>query len=235
MNFAKRIAWVLSTFVLCLVWTGSAAAFPTWDAGCNNGTCHGDFTQSPYVPPSGGESWADSLHNVHRNDMLGGDCNVCHPAGFLPVSLNASDGGAGLDPISCAGCHSRAEPDMAGEVSGVGLRQHHFTASGGTIDCLPCHSDANPANFTPVGENVPPPYYANPGTGHPNIPDDPCNPAPGFPEEFAGSMRGLDNDGDGLYDADDVIDCPEPTGIALQLAALGALGGLAARRRAHRS
>jgi cysteine-rich repeat protein len=54
-----------------------------------------------------------------------------------------------------------------------------------------------------VGENVLPPYYANPGTGHPDIPDDSCNPSPGFPENFAGTTIGLDNDGDGSYDESD--------------------------------
>jgi hypothetical protein len=55
-----------------------------------------------------------------------------------------------------------------------------------------------------VGENVLPAYYANPGTGHPAIPPDSCNPAGA--EDFAGIANGLDNDGDGIYGLADT-DC----------------------------
>jgi hypothetical protein len=220
-------------FAFALGWTGAAAAWEDWDQGCSDGACHGDFRATPYDPPSGDTSWADGLHDVHRFNMLDGDCDVCHGSGpgFSPVSLNSSVGGDGLAAISCAGCHSRVEPDDGGNISGMGLRQHHFNA--GTTDCEECHDDANPGpSFMPVGEDVLPPYYANPGNNHPNIPDDPCSRAK---ENFAGSRLGLDNDGDGAYDEDDVIDCPEPTGIALQLAALAALGGAGRMRRARRS
>jgi hypothetical protein len=84
---------------------------------------------------------------------------------------------------------------------GAGLRQHHYTA--GVQRCVNCHSDSNPASYTPVGEDVLPNYYANPGANHPQIPKDPCN-ADGS-ERFAGT-EGLDNDGDGSYDAAD-SDC----------------------------
>ena len=69
--------------------------------------------------------------------------------------------------------------------------------------CPDCHAEADPAVRTPVGENVLPPYYANPGSGHPDIPDDPCNPPPGFTEDFEGAPFGIDNDGDLLADQDD--------------------------------
>ncbi|MDF1553914.1 MAG: MopE-related protein [Deferrisomatales bacterium] len=52
----------------------------------------------------------------------------------------------------------------------------------------------------PVGEHVLPPFYANPGANHPNIPSDPCSP--NGEEEFGynfESAPGLDNDGDGVY------------------------------------
>ena len=64
----------------------------------------------------------------------------------------------------------------------------------------------------PVGENVLPPYYANPGISHPAIPTDPCNP--NGSEDFRGSPEGLDNDGDGVYDVADP-DCGQPEGCWL--------------------
>ena len=130
--------------------------------------------------------------------MLANDCDTCHSSGGRsPVSLSSSVGGAGLDPISCLGCHGRTE---GGAVNGAGLRQHHFT-SGETI-CFGCHADSDPGAFTPVGENVLPPYYAvTPDAAHPDKPTAPCNPA--GEEDFAGTTIGLDNDGDGLYDQAD--------------------------------
>ena len=110
-----------------------------------------------------------------------------------------------MSAISCVGCHGR-EQDMGNDsVSagrGAGLRQHHAVA--GQTGCQNCHSDADPANFIPVGEDVLPEYYANPGTNHPSIPTDSCSPS--GEEDIAGLTTGLDNDGDGDYDTAD-SDC----------------------------
>jgi len=91
------------------------------------------------------------------------------------------------------------------------LRQNHYnanrlisTANGlvSTRECLDCHADSNPANFTPVGEDTPPPYYFTPDAAHPSKPTDPCNPSPGYVEKMrsggfiAGDLNGLNNDGD---------------------------------------
>jgi len=111
------------------------------------------------------------------------------------------------------GCHGRAEDNVAGnpEVGagrsgyGAGLRQHHQNA-GATV-CANCHLDANPASYTTVGENVLPPYYANPGSGHPAMPTQSCNG--NGSENFAGATQGLDNDGDDLYDTNDT-NCATP-------------------------
>jgi hypothetical protein len=84
---------------------------------------------------------------------------------------------------------------------GAGLRQHHFNA--GETVCANCHADADPLDYTPVGENVLPDYYANPGTNHPAMPTSPCLWGE---EDFAGGAGGLDNDGDGVYAANDT-DC----------------------------
>jgi hypothetical protein len=192
----------LITIVLLMAGLSEAIAYDKY-SDCDD--CHGDFLASPYVSLANGANWGDSLHNVHRNDMLNSDCNTCHVSGdFDSVSIDSSSGGNGLAPISCMGCHGRDE-DMGNDSlsggRGAGLRQHHYTA--GVEGCVNCHSDSNPASYTPVGEDVLPNYYANPGTNHPQIHKDPCN-ADGS-ETFAGA-EGLDNDGDGSYDDAD-SDC----------------------------
>jgi len=170
----------------------------------NCASCHGDYRDSNYTSRTDLQNWGN-LHNLHRSTILSGDCNTCHLADDeFPVLIDESVGGSGLDPISCMGCHGRAEDNNPENPSfpnglGAGLRQHHTNA--GITDCLECHADANPANYTPVGENVLPPYFANPGTGHPNIPSQSCNDDGS--ENFAGAPEGLDNDGDLFYDGDD--------------------------------
>lgn len=205
----KRLTSFLYLAVIAAMFYGVqyVEADPTY-SGCTS--CHGGFTDRPYISLSDGQQWSDSLHDVHRYSMLNSDCYACHSSGgFGNVELGSSLGGTGLDPISCSGCHGRAE-DGTGETGSqgyaAGLRQHHYNA--GIRTCANCHSDANPSNYIPVGEDVLPPYYANPGS-NPNIPSNPCNPEPDFNEDFAGdtfTRFGLDNDGDGYYDGDD-SDC----------------------------
>lgn len=188
----------------------SVDAYNTYSTNGSSGncaTCHGDFnTGGTYTSLTDGQSWGDNLHDVHRNDMLNGDCDTCHGSGGRsPVILDSSVGGSGLSPLSCVGCHGRLEDAGNDSLSGglgAGLRQHHTTA--GVDTCVSCHSDADPTNYNSVGENVLPPYYANPGTEHPNMPTNPCNQ--GGNENFAGGPDGLDNDGDLLYDGTD-SDC----------------------------
>jgi thiosulfate dehydrogenase len=72
-----------------------------------------------------------------------------------------------------------------------------------------CHEDADPANYTPVGESVQPPYYFTPDDVFLLKPTDSCS---SFGEEdYAGIWEGLDNDGDGIYDVLDP-DCAPPFG-----------------------
>jgi cytochrome c553 len=151
------------------------------------------------------------LHDVHRhimNDKMSrGSCNTCHyPGGehsFYPVVLGDSDTNPLLgDPIGCAGCHGRDEDAGNDNVSvglSAGLRQHHTVS--GVTSCKTCHSDANPVNYTPVGENVQPNYYRATMEEFPNHPVDPCNWK--RDEDYAGKRGGLDNDGDGRYDRRD--------------------------------
>jgi hypothetical protein len=146
------------------------------------------------------------LHDIHRHIMLDklsrSRCDTCHGEERYPVFLDESSS-TFLEPISCVGCHGRSED--AGNDSkffgglGAGLRQHHTNA--GVTECKTCHSDADPANYTPVGENVSPPYYFTPDPEFPNKPTDPCNRF--RVEDYAGRGQGLDNDGDGRYDRRD--------------------------------
>lgn len=175
----------------------------------NCAACHGDFNSGVYTElGSGGQSWGDTLMNVHANTMLSGDCDTCHSAGGrTPVLLNSSRGGNGLMPISCVGCHGRLQDAPAGGTggAGAGLRRHHIKrGASGCWESCHNHADADP-NAAPralVGENTLPEYYANPGTGH-TIPTSACNDS----EDVAGSPDGQDNDGDLLYEGADP-DCP---------------------------
>jgi hypothetical protein len=203
-----KMPFVLFAMIaIAMIWASDVLAYEDYASGCDN--CHGDFTADPYNPPSGGASWSDSLHIIHRDNMLGGDCDTCHTTGGRkPVLLESSNGGDGLAAISCVGCHGRDADDGNATVTGTsqrgaGLRQHHV----GVASCTGCHDDQT--GYTPVGENILPNYYANPGTGHPNIPSSSCNG-----ENFSGSPTGLDNDGDGVYDTAD-SDCLIPVELMI--------------------
>jgi hypothetical protein len=222
-------AVIASVLALC---ASDVMAFSTY-TDC--ATCHGSFLANGYVSLGDGQSWDTSLMTGHNSAWLSFDCDTCHTSGgFSPVWIDSSDGGNNLPPISCMGCHGREQDvgnDSISPGRGAGLRQHHWNA--GVISCADCHFDADPGNYTPVGEDFLPVYYADPDTST-TPPDDPCNPEPDFMEDLLGmAASGLDNDGDGLYDEVDVIDCPEPGQMAVLLLGIGLL--LLIDRRRQRS
>jgi hypothetical protein len=97
-----------------------------------------------------GLPWGN-LHNVHRSTMLGSDCEACHiGSSRLPVYLDQSAGGIGLEPVSCVGCHgvnpSPGNPSTG--LWGAGLRAHHTNAGVGPdsdgLRCLDCHPTPGP-------------------------------------------------------------------------------------------
>ena len=189
-----------------------------------------EYLRDEYISPTDGKRWREvytsvepgsepeleiGLHDIHRHIMVDEDnprgfdpsgCDVCHGESRYPVVLNSSatewfgpNGG-----IGCMGCHGRMQDRNTLDVSdglGAGLRQHHTDA--GVTECKSCHVDADPAKFTPVGENVRPLYYRypRPDTEFVNKPTNPCNWR--GKENYAGGGRGLDNDGDGKYDQGD--------------------------------
>lgn len=123
----------------------------------------------------------------------------------FPVLLDDSAGGSsGFESIGCMGCHGvDPDPGNPNEFWGAGLRLHHTNAGvpadGNGKTCVDCHS----GDPVPPREDVLPSYYFTPDNNHPDKPTDPCNPAPGFPEDFAGMTFALDNDGDLLHDEAD--------------------------------
>jgi len=197
------IAFFFGTFMAVVLCAPRASAYTDY-AGC--ASCHGDFRANDYFSLVDEALWGANAHDVHRFDMLDGDCATCHGdgPGFSPVLIGASAGGDGFPAIGCVGCHGRDADTGNDDISlgyGAGLRQHHTNAL--VTDCADCHSDADPANYTPVGEDVLPDYYfmPMPDAVHPNKPTNSCSP--NGEEDYAGSMLGLDNDGNGLYDGND--------------------------------
>ena len=219
------------TVIALFAWVPEAAAYQAYSERTDDtlcGACHGTFAGGTYTSNKDGVSWGENLHNGHRTTMLAGDCNTCHGGvgtSGREVNLASSSGGNGLDPLACAGCHGRAEdvnadnPNTSGTGIGAGLRQQHYIANrdivtpGGTVNttvCAGCHEDADPAGYTPVAENVPPPYYFTPDAIHLAKPTDACD-ANGSESVFGST--GLDNDGDGLIDGDDAA-CGPPANVA---------------------
>ena len=153
---------------------------------------------------------------VALNDSSGG-------TGLDPIACMGCHGRAedrGLNPDDCVGFQNPVplpcDPAQGGDPSqcpaptnsevcgdGAGLRQHHFNS--GVTTCAGCHLDTDPLAFVTAGEDVAPPYYFTPDADHPTKPTDPCSPSPAFNEDYAGGTLGLglDNDGDGLFDAND--------------------------------
>lgn len=212
----------LAGLMICLLIlpVGKARAYDQYSINkdaTNCAACHGDFRDSPYneglvrdpaCPPTcdPNTEWADGLMSTHTNLMLDGQCSACHGSGpRFPVLLGSSQGVFGNLNRSCSGCHGRSGDGTGtgSEGFGAGLRQHH-TRAGVTL-CSDHHTDADPNNFTPVGEDILPTNYQTPGVAAGSVPDDPCN-AGTVPEDVVGAMVGLDNDGDGLYDQNDT-DC----------------------------
>jgi len=164
-------------------------AFPRYrDPSTGSGNCsecHGAFTDS--TSPKGTVFPSNSKHEMHRaNGSMDTACNLCHRTGDdrNPYTY-ISDGTANNVGLGCSGCHL-----------GPGLRAHH--AAHGFDFCYDCH---NPLE-TVEPENVKPPYYGTVDTKA----DHPENlvPVVNTNENWSiGDFLGLDNDGNGLYDAAD--------------------------------
>jgi hypothetical protein len=186
-----------ATLGICIValvaWLPMVQAYDRYNDGCN--ACHGAFTDA--TSPKGAVFPGDNKHGMHRDSTaMNTECNLCHTQGDQRNPfIGSSDGTAINAGLGCTGCHNE-----------FGLRAHH--AGNGVTICAACH----PGDPTPPAENVTPPYY---GTADTNV-DQPCNTlaASNVNENWTvGDFIGTDNDGDGLYDANDP-DCGTPGEIS---------------------
>jgi hypothetical protein len=202
------------------LWASDAGAYPQYvDPATDTGyctTCHGRFTDgtSPKgsIFPDGGKHFS-----LHWNMLasFGEPCLLCHilPGADDPF-IGFSSGTSNNTGYGCMGCHGRLEDaghDLLSAGLGAGLRQRHTVV--GITGCMGCHTDADPKDYTPVGEGVKPPYY---GTADLSNVADPCNLVAvadtneNWTAESPPQFEGLDNDGDNLYDGNDP-DCGGPT------------------------
>jgi hypothetical protein len=198
-------------------------------------TCHGEFDDG--TSPAGTEFPSDNKHTMHRDSSyMDTDCELCHTKGGRSNVYIGSSDGTEANPIGygCVGCHGRLEDagnDSLSAGLGAGLRQHHDNND--VTICGACHQDADPSNYTPIGEDVFPPYFSTVDT----LADSPCNlvAQSNLNENWsvgAGEFTGLDNDGNNLYDGVDPACVPEP---GFGLMAGSALLVVAALRRRARS
>jgi hypothetical protein len=228
MSKAISVLWsVVAAAAAFAIWIPTAEAYQLYSQDQNSvgncAQCHKGFRETNlYFSHKDNENWSNSLHNIHVGDIIpSATCGWCHfgsGTSNRQVNLSSSSVAAdGTNAIACSGCHGRLEDangvTAVGTGWGAGLRQLHFNANrnidigGGTMVstqvCATCHADSNPTSFTPAGEDVLPPFYD--ATAIDPTPLDPCNET-GRGEHFEGSVVGLDNDGDLLYDTADT-DC----------------------------
>lgn len=148
----------------------------------------------------GGFQGRGPLHDAHVNSATG-NCQLCHTrSGDIPFTNKSGEVGG----LGCIGCHG--QPQASGATSGAGLRLHHARAGAppdpNGLLCVDCHF-SDPA---PRPENVAPAYYARTdviqkSSCNVDGKEDFWNRTTGKPDG-----RGLDNDGDLLYDSGD-SDC----------------------------
>ena len=118
-----------------------------------------------------------ALHDMHvGNNQMTNNCLLCHTSVGDDPDINSSAEG-----VSCTGCHI---PD--------GLWSHHQVSG---ISCAPCHVGWP----TPAPEGTLPPYYSRTDVSL----SDPCAVATAGGEDWDNDGKGLDNDGDDLYEAAD--------------------------------
>jgi len=173
---------MLMAFALILAWMGAAYGYDKYRPGCNY--CHPGFQDMGVT------------HALHvGSSQMTTTCTICHfNAGDIPKTHDSGEG------HGCVGCHG-VDNGSPGKW-GAGLRKHHLEAGappdGNGLHCYDCHTDDPPTS----PESTVPVYYLRSDV---HI-DDPCLVATPGGEDWDGDGKGLDNDGDLAYEADD-SDC----------------------------
>ncbi len=183
--------------VVVVLPVAAADAYQRYSPDCK--ACHGEFDGN--TSPKGTVFPGGDKHTMHHGpSFMAATCNLCHVKIGDNAQIGVSAGTSNNSGLGCTGCHGR-NGDMGFDVlspgRGAGLRQHHWNA--GVTSCGGCHTDADPASYTPVGEAELPPYY---GTSDTKV-DEPCNltATTNLNENWSiGDFEGSDNDGDGLID-----------------------------------
>lgn len=176
--FKRILVGALVITVIALFFaTSSALAYETY-ANHGSGGC---VTCHPSFQSRG------ALHDLHvGGSQMTSTCGLCHGPSFSSPSTNTSS----TDPNhGCNGCHL-----------GEGLRLAHSVDHG--IDtCINsgCHS----GDGTPPPETTLPAYYTRTDV---NLTQPCAIGRNNGGEDYSGDGKGLDNDGDGVYDYNDT-DC----------------------------
>jgi len=184
---------ILSIFGAFLFAGATVSAYTGYRAGGSErgcADCHPDF------------EGRGTLHDMHvGNNQMTNTCLLCHTStGDSPLtSSSGATGGEG-----CRGCHG--VDNGPGFTWGAGLRLHHLNA-GAPADfngqiCSDCHTDPAPSP-----ESTVPVYYSRADVDV----KDPCDSMTGSGEDWDADGKGLDNDGDLVYDESD-SDC-NPVGV----------------------
>ena len=202
---ARGLAGLASagTGAVLLLLATLALGFPTYE-GCEE--CHGEFNGGAlYTSLHDGTEWGMNLMDGHLA-FTSSQCEACHKV-LGPGDVFLNDSMSSRFPKGCVGCHGRDEDvteQCTGEPggtkqecgSGAGLRQvHELNVGAGT--CTQCHGN----DLAPVGEHFQPFNFGGIGMAV----EDPCN---GDGSESQYGPDGLDNDGDGERDGNDV-DCQQ--------------------------
>lgn len=165
----------------------------------NCAACHGNFYSKYH-----------SLH-IGGSDAITGTCNLCHTGGSYGNPLIMWSGINGGNGLGCTGCHGRDYGETiiknyggyptAGKPksSGYGLRKYH--KNHGYNQCLSCHVDVIQEFIEP--EHVNPPYFSRNDV---HVGGESMFACDNEDTGNDGDSVGLDNDGDGRYDAND-SDC----------------------------
>ncbi len=216
-------ALALTNTVLALLWSWPARAYESYHDPNTPGAgycaqCHPGFV--------GGTG--SSLHALHTggSDPMTGSCSLCHTGTTRdnPFTMWSQN-----NQLGCMGCHGldygeTIRSNYRGfaitglhKNSGYGLRRHHARA--GVAVCATCHT--NDMNVAPYAENVintglgfTTHYYNRTDVRLRGLPINPCNNEDTLNDA---DSRGLDNDGDGLYDAEDPDCTGAPVTLTLQI------------------